>query len=183
MDDKFTSRIKAFLECDPKSRNLEEGNMLLLQLTGNRVGYNMIARNPAAFASHLEKQLSKFYEFRIRKVQHAEVLDMMKKAEQIANDNISLAAVADAERAEGKGRGRRPDHDTLPRDIQLLFERNLELIVEIRKLHAQLRELTLTDSPCPDSERYPLLKRMIAADKELHKNYSTYDSYAPGKQG
>ena len=51
------------------------------------------------------------------------------------------------------------------------------MIREIQENHLQLRKLSLTDAPCPDSDRYPFLKEMIKLDKEYHDNWTKYDNF------
>ena len=51
----------------------------------------------------------------------------------------------------------------------------------MRELHLRLRSLSLENSTCPDSERYPFLKELISLDKKLHANWEAYDHYVtPG---
>ena len=54
----------------------------------------------------------------------------------------------------------------------------------MRELHLKLRSLSLDNTPCPDSERYPFLKELISLDKKLHSNWEIYDHYtgADGEQ-
>ena len=73
--------------------------------------------------------------------------------------------------------GKRDDHDQLPDEIQALYVENLGIVQKMRELHLKLRSLSLEKSPCPDSERYPFLKELIALDKRLHSNWETYDHY------
>ena len=47
----------------------------------------------------------------------------------------------------------------------------------MRELHLRLRSLSLDNVTCPDSERYPFLKELIALDKKLHANWEAYDHY------
>ena len=47
----------------------------------------------------------------------------------------------------------------------------------MRELHLRLRSLSLENSTCPDSERYPFLKELITLDKKLHANWEAYDHY------
>lgn len=47
----------------------------------------------------------------------------------------------------------------------------------MRELHLRLRSLSLENSTCPDSERFPFLKELIALDKKLHANWEAYDHY------
>ncbi|MEE0978274.1 MAG: hypothetical protein UH625_02590, partial [Muribaculaceae bacterium] len=41
----------------------------------------------------------------------------------------------------------------------------------------RLRSLSLENSTCPDSERYPFLKELISLDKKLHANWEAYDHF------
>ena len=77
--------------------------------------------------------------------------------------------------------GKREDHDALPDEVKAKYVENLSLLQRMRELHLRLRSLSLDNSPCPDSERYPFLKELIALDKKLHANWEAYDHYvAPG---
>ena len=49
----------------------------------------------------------------------------------------------------------------------------------MRELHLQLRQLSKENATCPDIERYPFLKELIALDKTYHKNWQIYDSWTP----
>lgn len=75
--------------------------------------------------------------------------------------------------------GKRLDHDTLPVEIQALYIENGNIIHKMRELHLQLRQLSKENATCPDSERYPFLKELIALDKTYHKNWQIYDSWTP----
>ena len=165
-------KLKAWLEAKPEERDPEEGNLLLLKLSGNKVAYNMIKANYKKFASHVERQLQKYYNFRVRKITHLQVKEMESKVKKIVEENISLSVKA----ADFK-KGLRPDHDSLPEEIRSLVDKNTEILVKMRNLHIKLRGLSLTDAPCPDSERYPFLKELISLDKKLHANWKKYDEY------
>ena len=75
--------------------------------------------------------------------------------------------------------GKRLNHDSLPVEIQALYIENGNIIHKMRELHLQLRELSKENATCPDSERYPFLKELIALDKTYHKNWQIYDSWTP----
>lgn len=55
----------------------------------------------------------------------------------------------------------------------------------MRELHLRLRTLSLETATCPDSERYPFLKELIALDKKMHNNWNEYDHFVlePKKKG
>lgn len=173
-DPKLTQQLKDYLEAPEESRDLSAGNLLLLKFSGNRIAYNMIARNPAKYAKHIQIQLQKYYNFRVREITHEQVEEMQKKVDKIVDDNISLMVKA---ASEPQAKGRREDHHLLPREIQKIYENNLKLLVQMRDIHEELRKLSLSNSPCPDSERYPFLKELIAKDKQLHENWKAYDNY------
>ena len=124
----------------------------------------------------VEYQLQKYYNFRVQALTHAQVEEMSAQVEQIVADHIPLAAEADEKRT-----GKRADHDSLPDEIKARYVENLSLLHRMRELHLRLRSLSLENSTCPDSERYPFLKELIALDKKLHANWEAYDHYvAPG---
>lgn len=75
--------------------------------------------------------------------------------------------------------GKRLDHDSLPVEIQALYIENGNIIHKMRELHLQLRQLSKENATCPDSERYPFLKELIALDKTYHKTWQIYDSWTP----
>ena len=74
--------------------------------------------------------------------------------------------------------GKRPDHDSLPVEIQALYVENASIMQKMRELHLQLRKLSTAEATCPDSERYPFLKELIALDKQYHHNWQVYDSWS-----
>ena len=87
--------------------------------------------------------------------------------------HIPLAATADETPAKGK----RSDHNLLPDEIKVKYVENLSLLQRMRELHLRLRSLSLENSTCPDSERYPFLKELIVLDKKLHANWEAYDHF------
>ena len=78
-------------------------------------------------------------------------------------------------------KGKRADHDALPLDIQALYAQNMSIMQQMRRCHTQLQLLSVANSTCPDSERYPFLKELIALDKQYHANWQAYDHYKIGE--
>lgn len=174
LDEKFTRRIQDWLESPAESRNLDEGAMLLLQLTGNKIQYRNIMCNPGRWARHIERELQKRLNVRLQQVTHEQVEAMAVKVEKIYNDHLSLQETNPA--SEFKA-GKRGDHDALPAEIQSLYVENLGIVQRMRALHAELRVLTNRPGTCPDSDRYPFLKELIELDTRLHENWAKYDGY------
>ena len=179
-DPKFTQLIQDWLNAHPDERDYSVGALYLLKLSGNQIMYrNLVARNNAQSREFIEYQLQKYLNFRLAALTHEQVEEMSAQVETIIAEHIPLAATADGEAAEGKGRGIRDDHDRLPDNIKALYVENLSLLQKMRELHLQLRKLLTENSTCPDSERYPFLKELIRLDKKLHSNWEQYDHYVP----
>lgn len=174
MDHKFTESIKQWLDTPEAERDYELGALYLLKLSGNRILYRTIMVNPAGKKEHIEYQLQKYYDFRVRDLTHDQVGELSAQAERIVKEHIPLAAKADS-----APKGKRPDHDSLPPEITARYDENLSILRRMREVHLRLRSLSLENATCPDSERYPFVKEIVELDKKLHKNWEVYDSYVP----
>lgn len=173
MDHKFTEQIKQWLETPETERDYTIGALYLLKLSGNRIMYlNTVAQLDRKH-QFVEYQLQKYYNFRVQALTHAQVKEMSAKVETIIAEHIPLASEADKQPQKGK----RADHDSLPDEIKAKYVENLSLLQRMRELHLRLRSLSLENSTCPDSERYPFLKELITLDKKLHANWEAYDRY------
>lgn len=172
MDNSFTERLGAWLEADAASRDPEQGALMLLRLSGNVIEYRNLMKDPASRMEYIEGRLQKYYNFRVRALTHAQVAELEVQAREAVEAHIPLAAKADA-----APRGKRQDHDALPPEVQALYVENLSLLRRMRELHLQLRKLSEGNPVCPDSERYPFLKELIATDKRLRANWERYDGF------
>ncbi|MBD5505632.1 MAG: hypothetical protein HDR09_18300 [Lachnospiraceae bacterium] len=173
MDHKFTELIKKWLDTPEAERDYIVGALYLLKLSGNQIMYKNIVSQIDRRHDFVEYQLQKYYNFRVQALTHEQVQEMEKEVEQIVAEHIPLAAKAD----ENPAKGKRADHDSLPDEIKAKFVENLSLLQRMRELHLRLRSLSLENSTCPDSERYPFLKDLIALDKKLHANWEAYDHF------
>ena len=177
MDHKFTEQIKQWLETPETERDYTVGALYLLTLSGNQILYKNLVAALDRRHDVIEYQLQKYYNFRVQALTHAQVEEMSAQVEKIVAEHIPLAAKADEDPAKGK----RPDHEDLPGEIKAKYVENLSLLQRMRELHLRLRSLSLENATCPDSERYPFLKELIALDKKMHSNWEAYDHYvAPG---
>lgn len=174
MDAKFTELLKTWLETPADNRDYTVGALYLLKLSGNKIMYRNLIKDLNNKREFIEYQLQKYYNFRVQALTHQQVKSMEAQVRKIA-DTCNLAAPARTTTPKGK----RDDHDTLPDDLKAKYVENLDLLHRMRELHLKLRSLTLTDSPCPDSERYPFLKELIRLDKKMRSNWKEYDSYIP----
>ena len=198
-DNSFTSTLQAWLNTPDEQKNWDYGALMLLQLSGNRIMYHNISINPRGKSEFIKGQLQKYLNFRLQQLTHDEVESMQVKVDEIAKSVIkpdvvilpvdaaslvnqtSVSPNKSAEYADFKA-GKRADHDSLPEDIQALYVENLDIVHRMRELHMKLRSLSLDSATCPDSERYPFLKEIIALDKKRVQNWDIYDHYVPAAQ-
>ena len=168
-------KVKEWLDANPEDRDLAAGALLVLQLTNNRIMYQNFMRKPKLYASRIEYELKKKYQFYLQQLTHEQVAEMGKQVEVIAKEHN-----LPSEHEEFK-KGKRADHDALPVEIQALYAQNLSIMQQMRRLHMQLQLLSVEHSTCPDSERYPFLKELIDLDKQYHANWEQYDHYKVGE--
>ena len=190
-DPKFTEKLQAWVNTPDDQKDWDEGAILLLQLSGNKIMYRNISVNPKGKAEFITGQLQKYLNFRLQELTKDQVQEMQSEVDEIVAKVIKPFAIAESlgadasktgkseEFAEFKA-GKRADHDSLPEEIQALYVENLDIIHRMRELHMKLRSLSLDDATCPDSERYPFLKEIIALDKRLHANWDAYDHFVIG---
>jgi len=175
MNQKFTEKVQAWLAQDAEQRDYAQGALMLLQLTGNQIMYRNLIANPKKNAQFIEYQLKKRLSFRLNQVTHEQVEAMQAQVDKIVVKR-NLEVKQDKPVNEFKA-GKRADHDQLPDEIQALYVENLGIVQKMRELHLKLRSLSLENATCPDSERYPFLKELIALDKRLHSNWEQYDHF------
>ena len=176
-DPKFTEKLQAWLNTPDNKKDYAEGAILLLQLSGNQIMYRNISVNPRGKAEFITGKLQQYLKFRLQQLTHKEVVEMQKKVEVIVKETVK----PDEEFADFKA-GKRADHDQLPEEVQAVYVENLDIVHRMREVHLQLRKLSLENATCPDSERYPFLKELIALDKKLHENWDTYDHFVVGQE-
>ena len=175
MDKEFTNKLQAWLSLPREQRDWDEGALMLLQLTGNKIMYRNLSVNPEGKANFIEGKLQQYLEFRLAELTHEQVKEMQHAVEEIVKEHTEFKS--DDNEAKNFKAGKRADHDTLPEEIQALYVENLDLVHRMRELHLRLRTMSTTDSTCADSDRYPFLKEFIKLDKKLHDNWNVYDHF------
>lgn len=205
MDIKFTEKVQAWLDTPAEERDYDQGAIFLLQLSNNQIMYRNLSRNTKKNAQFIEYQIRKYMKFRLADLTHAQVVEMQKAVDKIValrhlDREETPVNVADDTDVTGEDSGtvdapestnvnvssefkagKRADHDSLPLEIQALYVENGNIIHKMRELHMRLRSLSVENATCPDSERYPFLKELIALDKQYHKNWQVYDSWSAEK--
>ena len=175
MDKEFTNKLQAWLNQSREQRDWDEGALMLLQLTGNKIMYRNLCVNPEGKANFIEGKLQQYLEFRLAELTHEQVKEMQHAVEEIVKEHTEFKS--DDNEAKNFKAGKRADHDTLPEEIQALYVENLDIVHRMRELHLKLRTMSTTDSTCADSDRYPFLNEFIKLDKKLHDNWNVYDHF------
>jgi hypothetical protein len=175
LKEEIIEKVKTYLEAAPEERDLAAGALLVLQLTNNRIMYQNFMRRPNHYASRIEYELQKKYNFYLQQLTHEQVLEMGKQVQSIAKEHNL------ADEHEEFKKGKRADHDALPLEIQALYAQNMSIMQQMRRCHTQLQLLSVANSTCPDSERYPFLKELIELDKQYHANWEQYDHFKVGQ--
>lgn len=175
MDKEFTNKLQTWLNQSREDRDWDEGALMLLQLTGNKIMYRNLSVNPEGKANFIEGKLQQYLEFRLAELTHEQVKEMQHAVEEIVKEHTEFKS--DDNEAKNFKAGKRADHDTLPEEIQALYVENLDIVHRMRELHLKLRTMSTTDSTCADSDRYSFLKEFIKLDKKLHDNWNVYDHF------
>lgn len=178
MSQQFNTKLQAWLNDD--SRTIEDGCLLLLQMENNQIHYRNLLNHPNrdAVMKFLVSELQSRLKVRLANITHEQVAEMDEQVKVIVKEHFSYQdAKTDGTSNEEFRKGKRADHDQLPEEIQARYVENLDLLRRMRELHLKLRSLSTEQVSCPDSERYPFLKELIALDKQLHQNWSIYDHY------
>ena len=181
MDDKFTQKIVDWLNQPAQERDITAGAKMLLQLNRNRVLYANIVRRPDRFGEKLEYELRKHLQIRLDGKTLADVVKMEREVMPRVERTLKDAPVitTDAEMPAGTvARGKRPDHDQLPAEIQALWYGNIVYYHKMRDLHHQLKEM----EAAPPCDRYEYLKLLDEADRRYRENLAKYDGFVIGQE-
>ncbi|MBQ2674124.1 MAG: hypothetical protein IJG07_05520 [Prevotella sp.] len=186
LDPKFTQELVDWLNSDHSSdEKIREGADLLLRINRNRLLYQQIMRTPQRLLKKLEYELKKHLVIRndgltLDDVQTMTVklmpkIDAASKAiPEGAADVLPVVtppAAGDNEQELIVAKGKRPDHDALPVDIQNIWPKNAERWKKIKELFELCKQL---EQPC---DRYEHLKVMKEAWYKYKDDMARYDDF------
>lgn len=177
MDDKLTKAIQDYLDENPDNRDLIEGASLMLKLNHNRILFQNVLRKPAAFADKIEYELKKYQRMRIDNKTADDAIKLDAVITPLTKSLLAEAYVISSDddvSVEAKvAKGMRPDHDSLPANVQALWEDSKSLYFKIKELYNQLK--TMCDAPACD--RYEYLQQLKELDDKYCNNMKLYDGY------
>lgn len=154
---------------------------MLLQLNHNRTLHANIVRRPERFAGKVEYELRKHLQIRLDGLTLADVVKMGREVIPRVEETLHNEPVisTDAEMPAGTvARGKRPDHEQLPAEIQALWDGNIENFHKVRDLHHRLKEM----EAAPPCDRYEFLKLLDEADRRYRENLAKYDGFVLGQE-
>lgn len=169
LDEKLTKKIQEYLAQTPADRDYTAGTELLLRLNRNRFLYASLRRKRNE--RKLERELTKYLRIRLDGLTTAEVERMDRQEMQRAADTIARATGENPARSHGK----RKDHDSLPQDIQDLYERNGEVFRKLRQTFETLKGMEDATS----CDRYEYLVQLAELDRTYRANWAKYDHWTP----
>ena len=180
--EQFTSKLQFWLDQPKEQRDLEEGALLLLQLTNNKIMYRNITRNIASHADYIEFMIKRYLNYRLQNITHEQVELMQKKVDLIsATHSLESTEQQSGDKSPSPSSdwksGKRADHDTLPSEIQALYVENASIMKRMRELHLKLRTLSGAEATCPDSDRYPFLKEDYHLGKSMLRKNTDSSSF------
>lgn len=183
MDDKLTVKIQAYLNDEPKQRNVIEGATMLLSLNRNRIFFQNVVRKPEKFAEKVAYELRKHLTIRLERKTASDVVVMNKVVIPAAMVTIAAGAPVistdnDLPQEGTVVRGKRADHDELPDEIKSLWDESSSLWFKIKELFEQLKGM----ESAPACDRFEYLKQLDECDKKYRANMAAYDAYKPGEQ-
>lgn len=190
MNQTFISKIQSFLQIEkPTDNQVKDAAQMLLQIDPgrSRAIYNSAQRRPQAMLPWIRADLKKHLDIRLRGLERHEVTAYNQKAVAKVDDTLSRRPEsAPAEKTPVvpviSVIGKRQDHDSLPENIKILWDKNHDRWMKMRQLRAQLQAMIATPGyqACDGNE---LCHTLLEADTALRADYQRYDSYQSGEGG
>ncbi len=179
MDNALTASIQQWVNTAPGERSVQEGAALLLKFNRNQWLYRSACLFPRKYEGIIENELKKHLRIRLAGYTQREVAQMEAKVLPAVEAAIAEGAPAvstEADFPEGKYRGRRADHDSLPDNIRQLYETNGEIYFKMKQLFETLKGMEKAE-PCDRFEYTGQLRDLHTA---YCRNWEKYDTYRAG---
>lgn len=162
LDETLTKKIQEYLAMDTESRDYIAGTDLLLRLNRNRFLHASLRRRRND--KKLDRELAKYLRIRLAGLTTAEVERMDRTTMQQAASDTAAPR-----------HGKRADHDSLPQEVQDLYERNGEVFRKLRQTFETLKGMENASS----CDRYEYLVQLAELDRTYRSNWQAYDNWKP----
>lgn len=170
--------MQDWLNARPADRDFMRGAAMLRSLNRNKALYNTLVRNPGKYMSKLEYELRKHLRIRLHNMSVADVVHMEAEVMPRVASTVATPPTisSDDELPEAHtARGRRADHDSLPQEIQALWDSNATRYRKIVLLFNELKAMA-DQEPC---DRFEKLQMLDELDKQYRHTLEQYDGYLP----
>lgn len=176
MEKTYEQKVNDWLNAKPEDRVLEVGASLMVQGNRNRVLRDFVLRKND-FAK-VEYELNKIIGAARETPEEVFVHNVPGMDEKAAIIGMKLDQVNEASFGTNFA-GKRTDHDTLPEDIKIIPEKNLEIYRAMRSIFERIK--LLSEEGHTPEERVPHLQELFSLEERLLSNWSAYDSYDASK--
>ena len=167
------TQCRSWLHTPEADRDFELGARLAFRIHANPHRHRAILRAPQATLSSVVKILSDY-------VARIDATPSADEAAKIKEEARKLTEKPVPPAKEFKA-GKRADHDSLPKDIQQIFERNMDLRRKMSQYHLEIRNLLKSKKDCAPADLRPLVELLKNSDEVYRRNWAAYDAY--GKKG
>ena len=166
-DKKLTEEIQSIVQSqNVTTEQLIQGVHILHRIAPSNMVYmrwqQLVASRPLYLKEHILAELNKHLKYRLDDLTRSEVRTLDLKVQ--ANVNETLTA---------NRTGKREDHDTLPPEIQALWDDNAVIYKRMKDKFEECK--SLNDKPACD--RYEVLKILAELDDKYRAQMKAYDSY------
>ena len=158
--------------------SLMRGAEMVLKLTRNMSMYQTIIRRPEKFESKIRYELQKFLPMRLEQMTTQDVkalsVELIPEVKKAVDEEATLSdsdETIDNDTFLPAASGIRPNHDSLPEDVQSVWSDNKERWLKIKQLYNTLLAI---EQPC---DRYEYLKQLKELWYTYKRELERYDNY------
>ncbi|MDE6717877.1 MAG: hypothetical protein K2J70_06765 [Muribaculaceae bacterium] len=178
----FSSIVRSFLRENPADRNYQFGASLVLRISGNEYRYRALLNGLPATQTQIIAELESYLRRRDAIPSRERIAEIRKEAQQLISEREAEkdnTKVCTGEQKPVKifRAGKRADHDSLPDNIKIIFEENMNLKRKMAQYHLEIRNLLRSDKDCAAPDIADLVKLLKQADETYHNNWKAYDGY------
>ena len=199
IDKLFRARVEEWLSKESHTEaELTQGALMVLQCNRNRAMYNTFMRKPSHYEGKIKYELKKHLVYLQKEMNLEDVKALEQKVLPVIGNAIAeTESVADKVAAAGGevsqdtylpapalaaeehyaqtdtivARGKRSDHDTLPKAIQDIWTKNAERYKKMKQAHETCKSLTAV---CDRAEFTLAIAKLW---EDYKKDFDTYDHY------
>ncbi|MFZ4546877.1 MAG: hypothetical protein ACOYN4_05565 [Bacteroidales bacterium] len=162
----YVEQVNDWLNADPTTRTIELGAKLMLQGNRNRILHDHVIRK-----SNFDKVI-----YELEKIIGGErvVTEPVNEEIQELENNLPKVLEIISDKLALENKGQRPDHEALPAEIKLAYDKNLEIYPRMRSLQERLKVLNESGTA---ADRLPFLTELLQLDASLRENWDAYDKF------